>query len=367
MKRAKLGRLGVGRVAVVACAGALGVAGCGGASSSSSSTSTSGSHPSASAAAFQPVLGALDVSGPAYTSAVYSGAPDLTSERAAITKMRASVYGADLAVRKLKAPATAQRALVTYLTQSGKLVAALDHLYQEPSTQAIAAHLPSMLSPNITSFVNAETSLRARLGLPRTDPWLGPQPLGPTIYTDSLSGPHGKVKWLMGSNVRYAAGGLELSAAARRNGLTGPSTPYTFDSRHIAVQIDERTLKGDPYVGIMCAPLANVSNTNAVGQIGPWAQWSIGVLRLNSPGYLLNTPTASKAIKVGQTNHLRVDCDEWRPGLTTVRVYVNGEFMGSSSGAFSLQPTREAGVAIVSPKTASLVKFTNWQVSKLGH
>lgn len=365
MYRSKLGGLGVGRIAAVACACAVGVAGCGGSSSSSSSAPPT--RPSSAAASqFAPVLLQLDVQGPAYSSAVYGGQPNATAERGAIAKLRATVYETDLAVRKLKAPAPAQQALGTYLTDSGKLVAALDHLYQEPSMQAIHSGIPS-LTPNITKFLDAETALRTRLGLPKNDPWLQAQPLGPTVYSDSLSGPHGKIKWLMGFNVHYGSGGLEVSAAAGRNGLTGPSTPYTFDSRHIAVQVDETTLKGDPYVGIMCAPMTSAPDSHAVGQIGPGANWSLGVLRLNHPGYLMVGLTPTKAVKPGQTNHLRVDCDEWRPGLTTVRLYVNGQFQGASSGAFSVNPQDEAGVAIVSPKTASLVKFTNWQVSKLGH
>ena len=203
------------------------------------------------------------------------------------------------------------------------------------------------------------------VGLPRDDPWLSAQPVGEPLYSDSLSTPHGNIKWLMGSNVRSAAGGLELGAAADANAGTGPSTPYTFDGRHITVQVDETAVTGNPYIGIACPPVANVQDSHAIGQIGPGAQWSIGLLHLNRSGYLMHAATPATTVKVGHTNHLRVDCDEWRPGLTTVRLYVNGQFLGAASGAFTLDPTKEAGLAIVSPKAPALVTFTNWRVSKL--
>ncbi len=365
MDRSKLGRLGAGRVAAAACASALLIGGCGD-SSSSSSTSTPAPTPTAAATGFEPVLLRLDVYGDAYTSAVYGGQADLTAERTAIAKERDTVYATDRAVRKLKTPPAAQRALVGYLTQSGYVVAALDRLYKQPNMHAIQTQLGSTLSPSITKFLEAETPLRASLGLPKYDPWLSERPVGETIYSDTLSAPSSKLRRLMGSNVRFAGGGLEVAAAANLNGLTGPSTPYNFDGRHIAVQVDATALKGNPYIGIVCPPGRNVPDSHLVGQIAPGAQWSIGVLHLERNGYLMHAPERSKAIKVGKTNHLRVDCDQWRPGLTTVRVYVNGQFLGASSGAFSLDPSKEAGVAIVSPTTAALVKFTNWRVSKLG-
>ena len=108
MYRSKLGRLGVGRIAPVACACALGVAGCG--DSSSSSTTRPALTHSAAAAKFGPLLLGLDVASDAYVTAVYGGQPSLTEERSAIAKERDAVYTTDLAVRKLTVPQAARAA-----------------------------------------------------------------------------------------------------------------------------------------------------------------------------------------------------------------------------------------------------------------
>ena len=364
MYRSKLGRLGVGRIALVAGACALGVAGCGGSSSSSTTSRSTPTH-SAAAAKFRPLLLGLDVASDAYVSAVYGGQPSLTEERSAIAKERDAVYTTDLAVRKLTVPQAAQAAFVAYLTQSGHVVAALDQLSKQPTMRAIHSHL-SAVSPVYSTFFTAETKLRASVGLPKDDPWLRAQQPGPTVYRNSLSAPHGQIKWETASNVRYADGGLELAAAANHNATTGPQTPYTFDGRHVTAQVDAKALTGNPYIGIACPRATNVADSHLIGQIGPGATWSIGVFRLQQNGYLMRSLTPTKAVKVGQTNRIRVDCDEWHPGLTTVRLYVNGQFLGAASGAYELAATQEAGLAIISPKTPAVVKFTNWQVSKLG-
>ena len=364
MYRSKLGGLGVGQLAAAASACAIGVAGCGSSSSSSTSSATTPT-PSAAAAKFEPLLLQLDVASDAYVTAVYGGQPSLAAERAAIAKERDAVYATDLAVRKVTVPQASQAAFVAYLTQSGRIVAALDQLYRQPTMEAIHSKL-SAVSPVYSRFFTAETKLRASVGLPKDDPWLSAQQADPTVYSDSLSAPHGHIKWAMASNVRYADGGLEIAAAANHNATTGPQTPYNFDGRHVTVQVDAKALKGDPYIGIACPPATNVADSHLIGQTGPGATWSIGVLRFQQNGYLMRSLTATKTVKAGDTNRIRVDCDEWHPGLTTVRLYVNGHFLGAASGAYELAADREAGLAIISPKTPAVVKFTNWQVSKLG-
>jgi hypothetical protein len=231
---------------------------------------------------------------------------------------------------------------------------------------AIHSLLDSALTPDYKKFDPTVHALRASLGLPPHDPWYAAKPLGKTVYTDSMNGPHKRISWLLGPNVKWAAGGLEISAAAGHNGISGPNTPYSFDSRHVSIEVDAKAVTGNPYFGIACPPQAGDLTTHMVGQIGPGAKWSIGVLHMNGTSYLLHALTPDPVVKTGQTNHLRVDCDQYAPGLTTLRLYLDGKLMGADSAAMSLDPGREAGVAVVSSGPAATVKYSNWRVSQLG-
>ena len=91
----------------------------------------------------------------------------------------------------------------------------------------------------------------------------------------------------------------------------------------------------------------------------------IGIYRQFGSSEMLLGPTSSSAVKAGQWNHLRLDCDQFAPGFTTARLYVNGTFVGSRTAPLAIKPGYEAGVNVVSTGAAATAQFKNWSVSTL--
>jgi hypothetical protein len=163
------------------------------------------------------------IAGEAYSTEIYAPQPTLSAERAAISNLRNAEYDTNLAVRKAKTSAAAQRALVAYLSSSNRLIADLDRMSKQPSMDAIHSLLNSALTPDYKKFDPTVHALRASLGLPPHDPWYAAKPLGKTVYADSMSGPQKRISWLLGPNVKWAAGACRSAPPLTRTGSRDPT------------------------------------------------------------------------------------------------------------------------------------------------
>ncbi len=352
------------RVVSMGCVAALAVAGCGSGRSSSTSTSTTSTASAAVNPAVVTLLEAQDVSVGGYDALIYAPAPTLAAEKTLLSELRDALYKGNLQIRKYTLPTASRTTLNDWFTANSAVVAALDQLGQKPSLDAIGAALKTQLTPALTKYNNAVAALGRALGI-KGDPWYRAKAKGALIYTDSLSAPHGKIKWLQGANVSYSHGGLTISAVKGGNGQTGPTTPYTFDGRHIAVEVDAKPVSGQPFYGIQCPVPTTPAEGTLVGQVTPDGKWLIGIKR-NPSSIELTAPTTNAAIKAGQVNRLRLDCDQFAPGSATARLYANGKLLGSASAPMDLTPNYEAGLAVISPAdAASSAVFSNWSVYKL--
>ena len=359
-----LGRLVQGSVATLAAAGSLIFAGCGGTSSLLSSSSATAKTP-ADAKPLVPVLVNELVAQDAYIARLYSNAASTLPAAGNVLRHWAGALHAErIALVTMQVPKRARRAGASFYLASRDLTVALDQVRRQPSIAAIQGSLGSALNPAIVKFQNAEVAFRKALGIPAFA-WFSSQRPGPVVYSDSLSAPpHAHLKWLLGPNVRYGDGGLIVSTASS-SGLTLPTTDYSFDRSHVSIEVDASVAAGSPSVGLLCPPFRALRQSYMLGQIGPGARYSFGLLRVRRAAYLLLGPNSSSAIKSSGVNHLRLDCDQYSSRFATARLYVNGKLLDTESLPYELSATQDGGLLIGQRSGAAIAVFKNWKVSKL--
>jgi hypothetical protein len=338
---------------------ALAAAGCGGASRPRNKISDA---PVASRP-FVPVLVDELVVQDAYASVVFSGAArSAHAMKAALAHWRASVIATDAALHRQKVPPAAASAYASLRTANRNLVLGLEELGRLRKLRQITGNVTT-LNPLITGTQNAELALRRSLGI-RGYAWFEAQPSGPPIYTDNLSRPHDSIRWI-GRQSTYRGGGLSVSAT-RSTGLSAPSTPYRFDSRHVSLEVDETSSTGQPVVGILCPRLRGGRGANLVGEIGPGAEYSFGLLHLGGAAYTAYGPVGNGKVRAHGPNHLRLDCDQYSARFLTARLYVNGRLLDTDSIPGQLSANLDGGLLVSSRAARAKAIFKNWRVSKLG-
>jgi hypothetical protein len=353
------GRLARRSAAALVALGSLIFVGCGGGSSSPASKTPSEAKP------FVPVLVDQLVAQDAYIATLYSNAAGTVPvARGILGHWAGALHAERLALASMRVPARAQNAYASFGVASRNLTLALERVRRQRSIGAIQGLLGPALNPAITKFQSAEVAFRKSLGIPAYA-WFSAQRSGPLAYSDSLSAPpHSHLRWVLGPNVRYGDGGLILNTV-NSTGLTGPITNYSFDRRHISIEVDATVAVGSPSVGILCPPFRAQRQSYMLGQIGPGARYSFGLLRVRRSAYLLLGPNSSSAIKSSGVNHLRLDCDQYSPRFATARLYVNGKLLDTDSLPGKLSATRDGGLLVGMRHGAATAIFKNWKVSKL--
>lgn len=207
----------------------------------------------------------------------------------------------------------------------------------------------------------------------RTTPRFRSKAAGSVIYRDALSSPQRAINWDISANAYYSGGGLTLSVPGGAVLTTGPVTNFTFsyDARHVTVQVDAVQTRGSGYFGIICPALVGRPSTSVAGQLAPNGAPAFSQINLRGSAFLLrvipppgvsaNKPVANPKV----FNHLRLDCDQYSPGLMTMRLYVNGIYAGASSAAVQLERRSAPGLVVASSRATAAAVFKNWSVSTL--
>lgn len=308
----------------------------------------------------------LDVASNAYGGPIEAKDIPLTSQKDAARSLDREIRKATSALAKLRLSGSQRTAVVRYtrfLRTYGGILQAIEAA--NPRTVSAAFQRYLAVTENA---IGAENQLRARLGLPTFggDTEFKLKPPGTPIYSDSLAAPDSTTTWQTGPNVMFAGGGLTLTAPAGDVTIGSVGTLFTYDTQHVAVDVDATPGSGPPQsYGVICPGSQTSSELQILlGTNGDWYLVVTPVSSSTTLSYALNEG-AQSAISDTGVNHLQVECDQFAPGLAIARVSDNGVYFGSVAAPLTIGVTEPGTVMESSASAAGSVLFRNWSVSPL--
>lgn len=289
----------------------------------------------------------------AYVGVIYAPAAGLSTREGAARRLGHRLTSSMTALARLRLTGPTAR-LARSLEAADRRFAAL--LERVAATVALLPFSRALTAVTLAAnrATAAEHRLRQSVGLTARDPWFSPHPRGEVIYSDDLLEHHAGVNWQTTSTVHYGHGGLQLDLSDAQKLTARPGTSYSFDADHVSAQVTGRPRSGDPYYGLACP---TTGTSTIVATVRPAGRWTLGI-------DLYPFFTAVSHLISPRANTVRLDCEQFAPGLATGKLYLNGHFLGAASAALDLGPASPSLLAIGDGSRSSPVVFTNWSVAR---
>lgn len=313
------------------------------------------------------------------TQSQTNASQSLPAAQTLLRNLRTELVADDAAIRKVTLPASAHTDYQAFLTDNSSLISGIDRAVATATD--ITGLLDQFYGLNGGKFIDLTPSaerLKHDLGLPKSTSWFDPPKQTNTVYSDNFTDPS-SFNTGNGAGGAVSEGGGHLDMSTNGALSTGVKRTRHFDGSHIRVQVEAAAQAGSKVAyGIYCS---NIKGNSTVGvAIATDGTWEVRSLKLGG-GFVAGDVYESvtkpdTTIKTGQaTNRIQVDCDQYGPGVITVRLVVNdkkiaaidvpGTLPGDESLPGNIDPGPfMANVGAVSSH-ASTVQFTNWSVSTL--
>jgi hypothetical protein len=368
--RSHLRGRGVTPLVTVVAAGSLALGACGGSGARTTSSIRNGSAPTAAAGRLSDLLTEQGVEQDTAFSRV-SATTDVATARSAVMNLHDALAADDASLGRLRLSGPAAGDLKALIGVDDRYVTGLTTVTAAADVQALTSQLYALQSTLIDDSPSA-AKLAKDLGV--KEPWMETRPVVRTVYTDNFTttttfstsqGP--------GGAVTEGGGHLTFSVVPQHVIRTYPTATHAFDGAHVTTQVDATPSTGDALLsyGLVCP---HVKQQSAVIVIIGGGKYAIGVVDHANALRLYVPFDAASAIRTGTaTNHLSLDCDQYAPGITTVRLAVNGMHVDTVSvpGDLPVDETEpgniDPGVVVAnSTPTGVGVVFANWSVSAIG-
>jgi hypothetical protein len=304
-------------------------AGCGsGATTTSSGTTapppSTGGAGSGTAAHFEAILTEEGVEQDA-AGAVLTASTTASDDQAALQALHAQWEADDAALRALPLTGQAGRDLPAMLSANAAYEAGVAKAESQGDPKSIEGTL-SATNPDLIDRTPAAAAVTKDLGLPAKEPWFGPQPAGPLVYRDDFTKPG---TFATGQGSTEADGTLSV-VYGNGSVSTSEASTHAFDGRNTTTQVSVTlpSSGNDVRAGLLCPDVGKkVAVGGGVEGDGKWALFNYDISTGSTTIFAADNLPAG----AGLTHTVRLDCQQYAPGIVTARLYVDGSRVGEQS------------------------------------